>query len=39
MSPGTPEYEEVAQDFARDVRRAIGDDSDEADFFGVGAAG
>jgi len=39
LAPGTPEYEEVAQDFARDVLRAIGDDSDEDDFFGVGAAG
>ncbi|QQC67314.1 hypothetical protein [Paraburkholderia ginsengisoli] len=39
LSPGTPEYEEVAQDFARDVLRAIGDDSYGDDFFGVGAAG
>lgn len=39
LSPGTPEYEEVAQDFARDVLRAFGDESDEDDLFGVGAAG
>ena len=39
LCPGTPEYEEVAQDFARDVLRAIGSDSDEDGLFGVGAAG
>ena len=39
LCPGTSEYEEVAQDFARDVLRAIDNDPDEDGLFGVGAAG
>ncbi|MCC8397657.1 hypothetical protein LJ656_34525 [Paraburkholderia sp. MMS20-SJTR3] len=39
LSPATPEYEEVAEDFARNVLRAIGNVSYGDCFFGVGPAG
>jgi len=39
LTPGTSEYDEVALDFVRDVLRAMDDDSNAGDFFGVGAAG
>jgi hypothetical protein len=37
--PGTPEHEAILQEFLLDVLAALGDEDDEADSFGAGAAG
>lgn len=37
--PGTPEHEQIREEFIEDVLASLGTEDDEADSFGVGAAG